>query len=74
MKIYDLLRKNNGRLTLEQLAVFDGSVNYCMLKIAVTAFCEATMARFDGERARLVPAKEKRDLFKEGILARLQSE
>lgn len=71
MKIYDLLRKNNGRLTLEQLAVFDGSVNYCMLKIAVTAFCEANMARFDGERARLVPAKEKRDLFKEGILARL---
>lgn len=71
MKIYDMLRKNNGRLTLEQLAVFDGSVNYCMLKIAVTAFCEANMAHFDGERARLVPAKEKRDLFKEGILARL---
>lgn len=71
MKIYDLLRKNNGRLTLEQLAVFDGSINYCMLKIAVTAFCEANMARFDGEHARLVPAKEKRDLFKEGILARL---
>ena len=71
MKIYDLLRKNNGRLTLEQLAVFNGSVNYCMLKIAVTAFCEANLAQFDGERARLVPAKEKRDLFKEGILARL---
>lgn len=71
MKIYDLLRKNNGRLTLEQLAVFNGSVNYCMLKIAVTAFCEANLAQFDGERARLVPAKEKKDLFKEGILARL---
>ena len=71
MKIYDLLRKNNGRLTLEQLAVFNGSVNYCMLKIAVTAFCEANLAQFDGERARLVPAKEKCDLFKEGILARL---
>lgn len=71
MKIYDLLRKNNGRLTLEQLAVFNGSVNYCMLKIAVTAFCEANLAQFDGERARLVPAKEKRDLFKEGILARI---
>ena len=71
MKIYDLLRKNNGRLSLEQLAVFDGSVNYCMLKIAVTAFREANMASFDGERARIVPAKEKRDLFKEGILARL---
>lgn len=71
MKIYDLLKKNNGRLTLEQLAVFDGSVNYCMLKIAVTAFCEANLAQFDGERARIVPAKEKKDLFKEGILARL---
>ncbi|MGN0640829.1 MAG: single-stranded-DNA-specific exonuclease RecJ [Oscillospiraceae bacterium] len=71
MKIYDLLRKNNGRLTLEQLAVFNGSVNYCMLKIAVTAFCEANLAQFDGERARLVPAKEKKDLFKEGILARI---
>lgn len=71
MKIYDLLRKNNGRLTLEQLAVFNGSVNYCMLKIAVTAFCEANLAQFDGERARLVPAKEKKELFKEGILARI---
>lgn len=71
MKIYDMLRKNNGRLTLEQLAVFDGSVNYCMLKIAVAAFCEANMARFDGERARLLPASGKTDLFKEGILARI---
>ena len=71
MKIYDLLRRNNGRLTLEQLAVFDGTVNYCMLKVAADAFCEAEMAQSDGERVRLVPAKEKRDLFASGLLARL---
>lgn len=71
MKIYDLLRKNNGRLTLEQIAVFNGSVNYCMLKVAADAFCEAKMAQADGERIRLLPVTKKTDLFKEGLLARL---
>ncbi len=71
MKIYDLLKANNGRLTLEQIAVFNGSVNYCMLKVAADAFCEAKMAEADGERIRLLPVTKKTDLFKEGLLARL---
>lgn len=74
MKIYDLIKKNDGRKTTEELAMFDGSVNFCMLSITLDAFCEAGMASIDGGCPKIVPKKEKTDLFKQGLLAKLNSE
>lgn len=74
MKIYDLIKKSGGRKTIEELAVFDGSVNFCMLSITIDAFCEAGMIQIDGGCPRIVPVKEKTDLFKQGLIARLNRE
>lgn len=74
MKIYDLIKKSGGRKTLEELAVFDGSVNFCMLSITTDAFCEAGMIRIDGGCPAIVPVKEKKDLFGSGLIARLNKE
>ena len=71
VKIYDLLRKNGEKMTLEQLAVFDGSVNYCMLKIAADAFLEAGMFEQSGQYLKPVKLEGKRDMFKEGLLSRI---
>ena len=49
MKIYDLVRKNGGKRTAEELAMFDGSVNYCMLRITLDAFAEAGMVKLDAD-------------------------
>lgn len=75
MKIYDLIRRNGSRMTAEDLAVFDGTVNYCMLQITLDAFAQAGMIEKDSSGfIKIIPAKEKHDLFKEGLLARLSSE
>lgn len=74
MKIYDLIKKNNGKMTPEELAVFDGTVNFCMLNITLDAFCEAGMAELHEGCPRIVPVKEKTDLFKQGLIARLNKE
>lgn len=74
MKIYDLIRKSGGRRTIEELAVFDGSVNFCMLNITLDAFCEAGMAELHEGRPVIVPTNQKTDLFKQGLLARLNQE
>ncbi len=72
-KIYDLIRKYDGRFTLEQIAVFDGSVNYCMLKIAADAFAEADIIKYANGYAKPLPVTGKRDLFGQGLLAELMS-
>lgn len=74
MKIYDLIKKNNGGKTPEELAAFGGEVNFCMLSITLDAFCEAGMARFENGCPRIIPKKEKTDLFKQGIIAKLNRE
>ena len=62
-------------MTAEDLAVFDGTVNYCMLQITLDAFAQAGMIEKDSSGfIKIIPAKEKHDLFKEGLLARLSSE
>lgn len=71
MRIYDLVRRANGAMTPEELAIFDGSVNYCMLRITLDAFAEAAMIEYKNGAPALVPVKEKVDLFKEGLLAEL---
>lgn len=72
MKIYDMLRKYGERMTLEQLAVYDNSVNYCMIRITADAFVEAGMFQRTGNYLKTVRINGKRDLFKEGLLSRLQ--
>ena len=74
MKIYDLIKKSGGRKTAEELAMFDGSVNFCMLSITIDAFCEAGMIKTDGGCPMIVPVKEKTDLFKQGLIAELNRE
>lgn len=71
MKIYDLFRSSGARLTAERIAQLDGSINYCMLKITADAFVEAGMLIQDGAFLKPVPIKEKRDLFKEGLLSKI---
>ncbi len=71
MKIYDLVRNSNGTQTPEELAVFDGTVNYCMLRITLDAFAEAKMIEYINGAPKIVPVTEKRDLFKNGLLAEL---
>lgn len=74
MKIYDLVRSSNGAKTAEELAIFDGglNINLCMLKITLDAFFEANMIEYKNGAPVVVPVKEKRDLFKTGLLAELR--
>ena len=75
MKVYDLARTKGKVMTAEDIAVFDSSINYCMLRITLDAFEEAGMIAFDSNGfINIIPTKEKHDLFKEGLLARLNSE
>ena len=72
MKIYDLLRNFGDKLSLEQLSVFDNSVNYCMLKITADAFVEAGMFEKSGDCLKPVKLSKKCDLFAEGLLSRIK--
>lgn len=72
IKIYDLVRASNGAKTVEELAIFDGSVNLCMLKITLDAFKEAGMIEYKNGAPVRVPVKEKVDLFGTGLLAELR--
>lgn len=72
MKIYDLVRRANGSMSPEELAVFDGSVNFCMLRITLDAFAEVGMIEYANGCPRVIPVKEKHDLFAEGIIAELK--
>lgn len=73
-KIYDLI-KNNVSKTAEELAVFDGTVNYCMLRITLDAFEQAGMIELSEDGVpKLIPQKEKRDLFASGLLAELKKQ
>lgn len=72
MKIYDLFKNHGERMTAEQLAVYDSSVNYCMLKITADAFVEAGMLERRGNYLTTAAVSGKRDLFGEGLLSRIQ--
>lgn len=73
MGIYDLV-KNHPGMSAEEMCIYGGSdVNYCMMRITLDAFAEAEMISLmpDAAQAELLPVKQKRDLFKEGLLAEL---
>lgn len=74
MKIYDLVRASNGAKTAEELAIFDGSVNLCMLKITLDAFKQAGMIEYKNGAPVPVPMSEKVDLFNTGLLAELKKQ
>lgn len=74
MKIYDLVRKYNGVRTPEDIAVFNGSVNYCMLRITLDAFAQAGMIEYVNGAPKPAPVSGKRDLFQSGLLAELMKQ
>lgn len=74
MAIYDMIKRSNGAMTPEELAVFNGSVNYCMLRITLDAFAEAGMIAYENGAPKVVPVKEKHDLFASGIIAELSKQ
>lgn len=74
MKIYDLIKRNSAAMTAEELAVFDGSVNYCMLKVTLDAFFEAGMIAYENNAPKTVPISGKRDLFQSGLLHELNEQ
>lgn len=73
MGIYDIIRKNGG-MSAEDIAVYHGGVNYCMLRITLDAFAQAGMIELapNAERAVIIPVKTKSDLFATGLLADLK--
>lgn len=75
MCVYDLVKKYGGKRTAEELAVYDGSVNYCMLRITLDAFAEAKMVELgEGCVPKILPVAEKRDLFAGGLLFELNKQ
>lgn len=74
MAIYDIVRKANGARTPEEIAMSDGSPNYCMLRITLDAFTEAGMIEYANGAPKTVPVTGKRDLFQSGLLAELRKQ
>lgn len=73
MSIYDAVKKTGGQMSAEEMCVYGCGINYCMLRITLDAFAEAGMIELDADAqsARIVPVKQKTDLFAQGLLARL---
>ena len=75
MTIYDIIKKNTDGKTVEEIAMYDLSVNYCRLRLAIDAFAEAGMAELTPDGVpRVLKFTGKRDLFSEGLLAVLCAE
>ncbi|MBQ8170415.1 MAG: single-stranded-DNA-specific exonuclease RecJ [Oscillospiraceae bacterium] len=74
--IYDMVRKDGGRMSAEDMCVYGGNINYCMLRIALDAFAEAGMISLapGAERSTVIPAGGKKDLFSQGLLAELKAQ
>lgn len=73
MQIYDLVKRDGARLSAEEMCLSGCGINYCMLRITLDAFAEAGMISLsaDAQRAEVIPVREKRDLFAQGLLAEL---
>ncbi len=73
--IYDIIRANDGRISAEDICVYNSEINYCMLRITLDAFSQAGMAEFSpgAENIKLIPKKGKTDVFSIGILAKLKA-
>ena len=75
-RIYDLIKKNGARMSAENMCVYGGDINYCMLRIGLDALAQAGMVKLapDAERCELIPTSHKRDLFSQGLLADLKAQ
>ena len=75
-RIYDLIKKNGARMSAENMCVYGGDINYCMLRIGLDALAQAGMVKLapDAERCELIPTAHKRDLFSQGLLADLKAQ
>ncbi len=73
-QVYDLVR-SHGNICAEDMCVYLCDINYCMLRVTLDAFAEAGMIELSAgaSSAKVLPAKEKKDLYSQGILARLQN-
>lgn len=73
MSIYDAVKKTGGQMSAEEMCVYGCGINYCMLRITLDAFAEAGMIELDpdAQGARIIPVKQKTDLFAQGLLAQL---
>ncbi len=73
--IYDIIRANDGAISAEDICVYYGDINYCMLRIALDAFSQAGMVEFSpgAENIKIIPKKGKTDVFASGILAKLKA-
>ncbi len=73
-QIYDLVRKH-GDMSAEEMCLYLGGINYCMLRITLDAFAEAGMIELYSEArgAKILPTTEKKDLYAQGILAELKA-
>lgn len=76
MEIYDAVKKTNGQMSAEEMCVYGCGINYCMLRITLDAFAEAGMIELepDAQSAKIVPVKQKTDLFAQGLIARLNKD
>jgi len=74
--IYDMIKRDGARMSAENMCVYGGGINYCMLRIAMDAFAQAGMVRLsvNAERSEILPQSEKRDLFANGLLAELKAQ
>jgi single-stranded-DNA-specific exonuclease len=72
--VYDMVKRYGSIMSAEEMCVYVGMVNYCMLRITMDAFAEAGMIELspNAQRAVIVPVKEKKDLFETGLLAELK--
>lgn len=73
VKIYDLLRTHGAVMTAEDMAVYGGDINYCMLRIALDALQQAGMLEVSESGYALIPQTEKKDIFSQGLLAELKN-
>lgn len=73
--VYDMVRSHGG-MSAEDMCVYLGGANYCMLRVALDAFAEAGMIELSpgAESARLLPVSRKVDLMAQGMIARLSEE
>ncbi len=75
VKIYTLIRQLGGEAELERLflRINKPSMNYCKLRIAADAFCQADLAQYIPSKniIRLIPAKGKADLEQTDVIKRI---
>ncbi|MGN0687011.1 MAG: single-stranded-DNA-specific exonuclease RecJ [Oscillospiraceae bacterium] len=74
--IYDMIKKDGAHMSAENMCVYGGAVNYCMLRIALDALAQAGMIRLTpgAQRCELLAHKGKSDIFSTGLLAELRAQ